>query len=469
MAHSHRPNQQMRELLREAAWTGQELADAVNRIGAESGLVLRYDRTSVSHWLIGTRPRRPVPDLVAEAFSRRLGRSLTHEQVGFPQAAAVWSGPSVTGALAVDGPTRTWEEGDAVTVLARLGRAQPDPVGRRRQLLAVLGYRVGALAVPGFEQADPLSVLAAAEADPRAGRVEPFEVDAAEWLASVFHAGDTAFGGGHTRQALAAYLAVDLAPKLRRPATPAVRRRLLAICAQLTYLCAFMCFDDEKHGHAQQYYRAALRLAAEGGDRIVYAVALRGMSVQAHALGHCREAVRLAEAAAMSAPARTRQQAFLQGQLAVVRAADHDAYNALRALSAAERCLERATSSGVPLVGVYHQAALLHQQSAVRRLLGDRPGAIAALQESVRQRPAEERRSRVVVLAELAELQLGHGHLEQAVATWNRFLDDYPALASGRATSALTQMRLRLRPHVGNPGARLLLHRAGRITPVARP
>ena len=465
MAQYRRPNQRLRELLGEATWTGQELADAVNRIGGEDGLVLRYDRTSVSHWLIGTRPRGPVPELVAEALSRRLGRSLTRDQVGFPQAVAAWTAPADPGSSLAGGRSRSRDEEDAVAILARLGSTQTDPSGQRRRLLAVLGYSVAALTVPGFEQADLPLIQAVGQPGPLSGRVELFEVEAAERLASVFHAGDTAFGGGHARQALASYLAVDLAPKLRRPASPAVRGRLLAVCGQLAYQCAFMCFDDEKHGHAQQYYRAALRLAAEGGDPIAYAVSLRGMSVQAHSLGHPREAVRLAEAAAQSAPAHAMQQAFLQGQLAVTRAADHEPRTSLSALAAAERRLEQTTSSAAPLAGAYHQAALLHQQSTVRRLLGDRPGAIAALQESVRHRPAEERRSRAIVLAELAELQLGHGHLEQAVATWHRFLDDYPVLASGRATSALTQLLTRLRPYAGNPGARALLHRATAAVP----
>jgi hypothetical protein len=34
----------------------QALASAVNIAGAENGVVLRYDRTSVAHWLSGSRP-----------------------------------------------------------------------------------------------------------------------------------------------------------------------------------------------------------------------------------------------------------------------------------------------------------------------------------------------------------------------------------------------------------------------------
>ena len=62
-------------------------------------------------------------------------------------------------------------------------------------------------------------------------------------MLGLFHAGDAAFGGGHGRRALSADLAADLAPRLGRPASPAVRRGLVAVAGQLAYQCAFMCFE----------------------------------------------------------------------------------------------------------------------------------------------------------------------------------------------------------------------------------
>lgn len=69
-------------LLTEAAWTSASLARAVNALGAQQGLSLTYDRTSVAHWLSGARPRRPVPDLVADALTGRLGRLVTPDETG---------------------------------------------------------------------------------------------------------------------------------------------------------------------------------------------------------------------------------------------------------------------------------------------------------------------------------------------------------------------------------------------------
>jgi tetratricopeptide (TPR) repeat protein len=229
-----------------------------------------------------------------------------------------------------------------------------------------------------------------------------------------------------------------------------------------------MCFDDQAHALAQRYYRAAAELAADNNDPAGYAVALRALSVQARTLGHHRHAIQLAETAGIRkvAPAR---QAFLYGQ--VVATADGDrtsALTALTALAAAERRLDQATShtntgtragSAAPM-GDYHPAALAHQQAAVRALLGDREGAITALTTSLRHRPPEERRSRAITTARLAELHLAQGHLDQAITPWHAFLDDYPHLNSGRATTALKTLRSQLRPHATNPAAKHLLARA---------
>nr|WP_214662248.1 hypothetical protein [Streptomyces polyasparticus] len=331
----------------------------------------------------------------------------------------------------------------------------------RRALLANGAYSLAALAVPGFSEvarAGPGPVLGRKAGVP----VEMFEVDSAAAMLEMFHAGDAAFGGGHGRRALAGYLAADLVPRLRRPAAPQVRARLLEVAGQLVYLCAFMCYDDELHRHAQRYYLTALRLAAENNDGQSYAVPLRGMSVQAQRLGHHRQAVQLAEAAA-SGVALPMQQAFVYGQLALARAGSGDRRGALTAFARAERLLERASSPATATVGAYHYASLLHQQAEMQVRLGDRAGSLAVLRQSVDHRPVHERRSRAVVLARLAELELDCGRLEQAVAPWHRFLDDCPGLSSGRVRGALMSLGGRLRPYARHSGVQSLLHRAARV------
>jgi tetratricopeptide (TPR) repeat protein len=436
-------------LLSEAGWTGQQLAREVNALGAECGLTLRYDRTSVAHWLSGSRPNPPVPELITEVFIRKLGHRPPANCPGetrSPQEGHV-CGPAVMEA----GPGLAGDELDTAAKLTELN------AGRGRLQRGGV-YSVALLAVPGWTQATRASPpLRASSPD----RIDREEAEAAHAMGRVFSEADSTFGGGRSVTALAAYLAYDIAPKLRSRASPAVRQEMLTAATQLTYLCAFMFFDQEQHAAAQRYYTVALQLAAENHDPVGYATILRAMSVQAHSLGHARHALDLADGAVSTAPgnAPPGTWAFMYGQAAVAAASAGDKHAALAHLKKAESCLARGAIADEP-VGNYHQASLAHQRSAVLSALGDIPGAVIALATSIQHRPAAERRSRAITLAALAQLQLRQGHLEQAAMTWRQFLGDYPHLRSGRVTSALATLRETLRPYQRNTAVAATLARA---------
>jgi hypothetical protein len=423
------PNTMLRELLADTDWTGDALARAVNVVGAEAGMSLRYGRSSVAHWLSGMCPRPPVPDLVAEAFSRKLRRPVPIGATGLVSSAGTGTPPA-----------RWWE----MDVVSRL--TEPREVGGSAPLPS-RGYRLADLAVPTW--AELAGTRPGRSWTPRSvEKVERWHVRSAAGMVELFSDADFEFGGGHARRTLVDYLAATIAPWLRATATPTVRRELLVTASRLTYLCGFMHFDDELHGAAQHYYLTNLRLAVEAGDMTGYAVTLRALSGQARLLGHHRQAVDLAEAAVHGAPgaAGAQTSAFLFGQLAVAHAADGNRRDAVRHLLTAERHLDRARDAPEPIGGC-HAASLAHQQAAVRAKLGDRPGAIQALTLSIRHRPVGERRSRAITVARLAELQMDNGDLEAACGTWQRFLQDCPHLRSRRVGRALTSMRARLRPH----------------------
>jgi tetratricopeptide (TPR) repeat protein len=458
------PNGALRALLTESGWTEDLLARKVNALAAEIGRAIRLDRRSVSHWLSGRHPRPPIPGLIAEALSRRLGREITVAHIGMdarnhPQRqerhrTLAAADPHLGGGKPAQPKPTAAIDRNAVAVLRQLAETTDSDV-----------YRLAALVVPHWEEAvtrQPSRLAGAAAPSAALPQLTADQVAAPERMVRAFSDLDSAFGGGHSRRALAAYLGHDLAPRLRAPANLALHRKMLSAATQLTYLCGFMCFDDEQHAMAQQYYRAALDMAAEAGDRGAYTITLRALSVQAHALGHHREALHLAEAATAGAtkvPAE--QQAFLFGQLAVAAAADGDRVRARSALGIAENRLSRATTDSP--VGGYHSAAMQYQQAIVRAQLNDLPGAISALTRSIRHRPPTERRSRSITLAQLGEFQLRRGHLEEAVATWHSFLDDYPHLRSGRAVTALATMRSRLIPFATNPAAARLMTRTAAV------
>ncbi|MFS0693846.1 hypothetical protein [Streptomyces nitrosporeus] len=445
-----RPNEALRALIAEAGLTAGQLAAGVNRVSRESGAPLDHDRTTVAHWLAGTMPRRSSRPLITEALSRSLGRHVTALDAGFAEPSGTELQPRV--------PVQ-----DPVEILRRVSEhdVNEQPVRERA-------------AKPLYTPDDVVPALGgitAAESgctefrfDNGRAPIRKQDVQAAEALAQVFHESDITFGGGRARRALALYLAGDGAEKLRRPASPALRRGIVQAMAQLSYLCGFMHFDDGLHGMAQQYYRASLRLSIENNSALHYAVTLRAMSVQACSLHHVRQAVDLAEAATGTVAGPPVHRAFVQGQLAVAYALDRDPSRAMRAVAEAERLLHRSRGPVTSVTGRYHEGSLLRQESAVREFLGDDDGAVRALVSAARHRPEAERRSRAMVHADLAALQLKAGRLDEAADSGLRFLDEYPLLASGRANQALAELRAGMRPHARQPAARRFLRCATRAT-----
>ncbi|HTJ67321.1 MAG TPA: hypothetical protein VL551_07330 [Actinospica sp.] len=445
-----RTNETLRELLAEARWTSDALARQVNLLAQEIGLATRLDRRSVSHWLAGRRPRPPLPDLVAEALARRLGRPVSAAAVGMASANA----PALGENPKAD-PLDTFE---ALCRLAESGRETGQGgVYSLTDLAGLHAWPADDLFQPPFRE-------------PRGSRLEPEHVVAAQQMAQVFKGADNVYGGGYARAALARYLAYDIAPRLRAPARRETRRRMLSVATELAYLCGFMCFDDEQNAIAQRYYLAALKLSIENEDPLRYAFTLRAMSVQARTLGHVREALALAEAAVASVQDCGReipdlQRASLYGPLAVAAAAQGDRDAALSALTSAQRLVgEAGPVHGPHVLGRYHAASHAYQEAAVWALLGDRSGAIRVLSESVRRRAADERRSRAITLASLAELHLDQGHLDESIAACHAFIDDYAPISSSRAQSALNRLTARLRPHSASPSARQLLVRAAALS-----
>ncbi|CAM5737301.1 hypothetical protein SMICM304S_06657 [Streptomyces microflavus] len=360
------PNQALRLLLAEAGWSGAQLAREVNALGAVQGTALHYDRTAVAHWLAGSRPRRPVPALVAEALSRRLGRPVREQDTGL--------GPAVG---AAHGPGAPAGEPSAVERLDEVLRT----TGRRRVALAG-AYSLAALAIPYGPSAIPHGALtvphgpaAIHRGPPEPGRRSPLppgrvgmaHVAAAHELLALFSRGDAVLGAGPVYEPLRQYLSASVLPWLQRDMKPAVRRELLTVASRLTYLCAFTHFDMNRHAAAQRLYLTSVELAREAGDRVGCGLALRGLSVQAHALGHFAEAHHLAERAAETALHQVppHQQAFFHGQLAVALAGRGDPRHA-RHLAAAERCLERSQNGDTP-VGAFHPGSLALQPPPSRR------------------------------------------------------------------------------------------------------
>ncbi|MEU8567232.1 hypothetical protein AB0C51_02535 [Streptomyces pathocidini] len=436
------PNQALRSLLAEAGWTQESLARNVNLLGRETGVHLEYDRTSVSHWLAGVRPRPESVALIEEALSRRLSRPVTAAMLGLAPD------PSVP-----DPAAAARGCGCAAHRLAEVSSAELDPA--RTRALRHIPFRLADTEHVGIPWG---ARQPCGNGEERVGRSHVLLLDSA---VSAFAPFVDCLGGEQGRRALATLLAESVSAWLRAPCAPAVRDGLLINTARLTLLISRMHTDIRAQGLAQRYLRLSLRLAAEANDRATTAIALRLMSTQAHDLGHRRAALRLAEQAVRiggTAPASV--QAFALAQLAVAQAHDGDRARALASLHDAEQLATTAESTPGPF-GSYPLSAFAYQQAMALRGLGDQRAAVRALETSLSLRPGRELRSRALTQAQLATALLSLGQIDAACAAWQKFLDDYPLIQSGTADGLLGKLRRDLRPHRRSPAAGLVLRRAG--------
>jgi hypothetical protein len=429
------PNSELRSLLAEARWSGSTLAREVNRLGDENRLRLGYERSSVSRWLCGTRPRDPVPVLIAEALGRKLGRTVTLAAIGFG-----------------DHDVEVIGLRDPVAELAGLAASGTDVVYRRDEM-----------AVPAWTDAS--AALCAVTGDTGSGgrllpQVGPAELAAVSSMITLSADANAALGAASVRPAVSRYLATPAADWLYASTGTAAQPAFYAAMARLTCLAGDLCMDDELHGAAQRYYRTALALAVRAGDPTSYAIGTQRLSGQARELGHRRAALRLAETAvAVPAVEPPQVRALLHSEHAVAHAANGDREQTSDQFAVAEKHLRR--DPGTPVaVGGYHYGHHAYQQAMAHALLGDPAEAIQLLSVSVQRRPLTERPTRAMTLARMAELHLDCGHIDWAIESWHRFLDEYPAIDCGRARHALDDLRARLQPYGASPRARGLLHRA---------
>ncbi|NUS56341.1 MAG: regulator, partial [Streptomycetaceae bacterium] len=128
-----RPNHRLASLVEEAGFSHAGLARRVDQLGAEQGLDLRYDKTSVARWLRGQHPRGIVPILLAEVFTQRLSRKLSAEDLGMAGCR-----PDYAGLEYATGPA------EAVDIVSGMWQAD----SAHRPALVEAAFTPGALVVP---------------------------------------------------------------------------------------------------------------------------------------------------------------------------------------------------------------------------------------------------------------------------------------------------------------------------------
>ncbi|WP_433528156.1 Tat pathway signal protein [Micromonospora sp. CA-263727] len=422
--------------VKECQWSYDACAAAVRAVAREHNDDLSScDRSHVGHWVGGVRPSAQTQRYLAEAISRRLGYVVHPTDLGF----------STGGSLEPDLGGLDWWKHDPATDLLTVGRADLE---RRAFGLTAL-YSLAALAVP----LDSWQEIAergrrAQGGDVAVGRSE---IAAVRDMLAVFGKADERFGGGHARLAVVQYLTSDVAGYLRGSfSSDADRRAMFSAAAEMTYLAGWKAFDSSLHGLAQRYYVQSLRLANEADDRALAGFTLRAMAHQAVDLGHGQEALELASSSLEWSKGRATPAATALFTILTARghAATSDSARTSSAISAAETHLSNASPEDEPMwirTSGFTETSLASQAGQALRDLGDLPGAERQLRRSIATRNAETyRRIHTLTLANLADVQCTQGRLSEAAENWNHAMDAMAGVKSGRAHSAVTNIRTRL-------------------------
>ncbi|MFF7986545.1 MFS transporter [Streptomyces sp. NPDC007901] len=459
------PNEKLGAVLALAGISNAGLARRVNDLGAQRGLTLRYDKTSVARWVSkGMVPQGAAPHLIAAAIGQKLGRPVPLHEIGLADADPA---PEVGLAFPRD-------VGQAVRSATELYRL--DLAGRRAGTGGIWQSLAGSFAVSAY--ATPASRWLITPADSSVAR----EANSAEGAGAALKVGhsdvqklreaaedarrwDSKYGGGDWRSSMVPEcLRVEAAPLLLGAYSDEVGRALFGASAELTRLAGWMAFDTGQQEAAQRYYIQALRLARAAADVPLGGYVLASMSLQATYRGFGDEGVDLAQAAVERnrglATARTMSFFRLVEARAHARAGDAQAAGA--ALKASEGWLERAREgdNDPSWLGFYGYDRFAADAAECYRDL-KAPRQVRRFTEQALSKPTEEFvRSHGLRLVVSAVAELESGNLDAACEQGVRAVEVAGRISSARTTEYVKDLLHRLEPYGDEPRVVELRERA---------
>ncbi|KND44300.1 MULTISPECIES: hypothetical protein [Streptomyces] len=459
------PNEKLGAVLALAGISNAGLARRVNDLGAQRGLTLRYDKTSVARWVSkGMVPQGAAPHLIAAAIGQKLGRPVPLHEIGLADA-----DPAPEVGLAF--PRDVGQAVRAATELYRL-----DLAGRRAGTGGIWQSLAGSFAVSAYATPasrwliTPADSSVAREAGSAEGSGSPLKVghsdvqklreaaeDARRW--------DSKYGGGDWRSSMVPEcLRVEAAPLLLGSYSDEVGRALFGASAELTRLAGWMAFDTGQQEAAQRYYIQALRLARAAADVPLGGYVLATMSLQATYRGFGDEGVDLAQAALERnrGLATARTMSFFRLVEARAHARAGDAVAAGAALKAAEGWLERARDgdNDPTWLGFYGYDRFAADAAECYRDL-KAPRQVRRFTEQALSRPTEEFvRSHGLRLVVSAVAELESGNLDAACEQGVRAVEVAGRISSARTTEYVKDLLHRLEPYGDEPRVIELRERA---------
>ncbi|WP_330320417.1 sporulation protein [Streptomyces clavifer] len=497
------PNEKLGTVLALAGISNAGLARRVNDLGAQRGLTLRYDKTSVARWVAkGMVPQGAAPHLIAAAIGAKLGRPVPLHEIGLADAdpapevglafprdvgeavrsatdlyrldlagrrggGGIWQ--SLAGSFAVSAyatPASRWLITPADPSVAR------DPTAAQAAILGTRGAP-GGQGAPGAQAAVPVQPGPDTVSDASLFRVGHSDVAKLREAAQDARRWDSKYGGGDWRSSMVPEcLRVDAAPLLLGSYSDEVGRALFGASAELTRLAGWMAFDTGQQEAAQRYYIQALRLARAAADVPLGGYVLASMSLQATYRGFADEGVDLAQAAVERnrGLATARTMSFFRLVEARAHAKAGDAPAAGAALRAAESWLERARAGDLDpsWLGFYSYDRFAADAAECYRDL-KAPRQVRRFTEQALSRPTEEFvRSHGLRLVVSAVAELESGNLDAACAAGTRAVEVAGRISSARTTEYVRDLLHRLEPYGDEPRVAELRERARPllVTPV---
>ncbi|MEV5598112.1 MFS transporter [Streptomyces sp. NPDC052496] len=474
------PNEKLGTVLALAGISNAGLARRVNDLGAQRGLTLRYDKTSVARWVSkGMVPQGAAPHLIAAAIAGKLGRPVPLHEIGLADA-----DPAPEVGLAF--PRDVGAAVRSATELYRLDLAGRRGGGGIWQSLAG-SFSVSAYATPASRWLiSPADSSVAREApdlrEVRDGNGAPGKDGAPGDGAAPLHVGhsdvtklreaaedarrwDSKYGGGDWRSSMVPEcLRVDAAPLLLASYSDEVGRALFGATSELTRLAGWMAFDTGQQEAAQRYYIQALRLARAAADVPLGGYVLASMSLQATYRGFADEGVDLAQAALERnrGLATARTMSFFRLVEARAQAKANEARACEVALKAAEGWLER-SREGDPdpsWLDFYSYERFAADAAECYRDLR-LPRQVRRFTEQALSRPTEEYvRSHGLRLVVSAVAELESGNLDAACAAGTRAVEVAGRISSARTTEYVRDLLHRLEPYGDEPRVVELRERA---------